>query len=355
MIPTIARNIDDFEDIDEPAQAFANVSFSDSEDSHGSVGVGGNDDADVPDLAICHQVKKEYYVGHDAMSTSSALRFYLDVSSIISKDKLGVITSKHEEWFMTHDSSTFYIITEGDEHKESLCLVVNTLVEKLSSIVSSSSITATPAADNDELYWKPDVRTEKYLKQRHTGKLGNEEWAHILENEVLKWTASVHDNSQCSMLKTQGIIDMAPTDLKDLLLDCDRSRLFNKNLISKTNLLCFADAETGRETRIVRNVIRVPIVGITIDPINLTHVRCINDGGGYVLMSQSVSDDLSANTTNPFYSISLLRSVPSNEKKTEFTNISRLASSKLIPKFVLNKVGEMGAVDVFKNLRSMCK
>ena len=72
-------------------------------------------------------------------------------------------------------------------------------------------------------------------------------------------------------------------------------------------------------------------------------------------MSQSVSDDLSANTTNPFYSISLLRSVPSNEKKTEFTNISRLASSKLIPKFVLHKVGEMGAVDVFKNLRSMCK
>ena len=207
MLVIIARNINDFEDIDEPAQAFANVSFSDSEVSHGSIVVGGNgnDDDDGLDLAICNQVKKEYHVGHDDVSTSSALRFYLDVSSVISKDKLGVITSKHEEWFTTtHDSSTFYIITEGDEHKESLCLVVDTLVEKLSSIVSSSSITATPAADNDELYWKPDVRTKKYLEQRHTGKLGNEEWAHILENEVLKWTASVHDNSQCSMLKTQG-------------------------------------------------------------------------------------------------------------------------------------------------------
>mmetsp|Transcript_12360 Transcript_12360/g.22373 ORF Transcript_12360/g.22373 Transcript_12360/m.22373 type:complete len:236 (-) Transcript_12360:54-761(-) len=232
---------------------------------------------------------------------------------------------------------------------EPLHHILEVMVERSLSIAmmdsSSSSI-------GEGLCWTPDEQT-RIILQRHLND-DIEVWKKILEGKVLKWTSSLRNHNSKSdipMLKTQGVINMKPLDLKELLLDCDRVRLFNKNSMGKEDVCTFPHPPPG-ETKIVKNVLKIPIVGGTIQTLSLTHSRGIEDGG-FAIVSQSVKEEQSSEImSNQFYSISILRPVP-NSDKTELTNIAQ-TSSLPIPKFLMRKVGFMGAVDFFKNLRELC-
>jgi hypothetical protein len=337
------------------------VSSDDAEDNSDDAyaEVNGCHIGDVELLEPEHSIPQHVVLAYDDSTTAtiSTPTFYLDLSDVLSEEEQDVITSTHEECIVYKENSKLYIVRDTVIYRESFHRVLNILVERSFCIAQMdddcSPCERTTTDDNPgELCWKPDDRTKKYLERRQ--KKTAEEWTQILETEVLKWTGSVQ-NSNCPMLKTRGIIDMSPLELKELLLDCERNHLYNPSSISKTNMHCFADIdEIGGETRIVQNVMKIPIVGGTIQTVSLTHVRCIENGGGYILVSQSVGDDANASPDNPYYSISILRSVPSAEQKTELTNITRI-SSMPIPKFLMQKVGLMGVMDFFKNLRSLCK
>lgn len=320
---------------------------------------------DVDLLEPEHSISQHVVLAFDDCTITSttttsvtAPTFYLDLSSVFSDEEQDIITSTNEECILYKENSKFYIIRDSVIYRESFHRVLDILMERSFCIAQMdddcSTCERTTTDDNHgELCWKPDDRTKKYFERRQKN-MTAEEWTKILETEVLKWTGSVR-NSNCPMLKTRGIIDMSPLELKELLLDCERNHLYNPNSISKTNMHYFADIdEVGGETRIVQNVMKIPIVGGTIQTVSLTHVRCIENGGGYILVSQSVGDDVNASPDNPYYSISILRSVPSAEQKTELTNITRI-SSMPIPRFLMQKVGLMGVMDFFKNLRSLCK
>ncbi len=175
------------------------------------------------------------------------------------------------------------------------------------------------------------------------------------------------------MLRTQGAVDMSPLHLRELLLDCDRVRSINKNLIHKENVVVLAPppgislagdgtgvgtmTTTTTTTKIVRHMMKVPIVGSTIVGLSLTHSRLLEDGeGGYLIVSRSVvdCDSPTMEPANPYCSISVLRPVPGNPNKTILTNVAR-TSSIPIPKFLVEKVASMAAVDFFNNLRCLCK
>ena len=104
--------------------------------------------------------------------------------------------------------------------------------------------------------------------------------------------------------------------------------------------------------KIVRHVMKVPIVGSTIHGLSLTHSRRL-EHGGYLIVLQSVGDDSSMEPANPYYSMSILRPMPSSNK-TELTNVAE-SSSTPIPKFLVQKVASMAAVNFFNNLRCFCK
>jgi hypothetical protein len=199
----------------------------------------------------------------------------------------------------------------------------------------------------------------------------NTEWENILKSEVLKWTRS-DPNSSGPMLRTQGIIDMSPTNLKDLLLDCDRVSLYNKNMVEKENITTL-DGIVNGEARIIRSVMKFPFVGTTMTTLSLTHARSLLDdnnndvdgiGGGYIIVSQSVGEDSSSSSSsgnnnssmessNPYYSISIIQPVISNPNMTMLINVAQ-TSNVPIPKFLVHKVAFMSAVDFFKNLRALC-
>jgi len=197
------------------------------------------------------------------------------------------------------------------------------------------------ANDSKDLCWRPDNSTKEILQcysHNHT-----EECNETLESNVLKWTSG-------NMLKTLGIVDIPPLDLIDLLLDCDRVNLLNKYSVGKEDVCTFAGVQTC-EAKIVKNDMKIPVVGGTLQTLCITHSRHIendNCGDSYIIVTQSELKDA---LPNPLYSISVLRPVL-NSDKTELTNIAQLASMN-IPKFLKHKVVSMGATDFFNNLRSL--
>ena len=115
--------------------------------------------------------------------------------------------------------------------------------------------------------------------------------------------------------------------------DCKRVHLFNKNSVKKEDLVQFSGVS---ETKIVKNKLKIPVVGGTIDTVSLTHSRSIENG--LIIVSQSVNNT-STKPDNPFYSISILRPIP-NSGKCELTNVAQV-SSMPIPKFLIRKVAFM--------------
>jgi len=268
--------------------------------------------------------------------------YYLDLSGMLSEFDVGMIP-------LLSLRDNCFAVKNDVGCMEPLHHILEVMVERSLSIAmmdsSSSSI-------GEGLCWTPDEQT-RIILQRHLND-DIEVWKKILEGKVLKWTSSLRNHNSKSdipMLKTQGVINMKPLDLKELLLDCDRVRLFNKNSMGKEDVCTFPHPPPG-ETKIVKNVLKIPIVGGTIQTLSLTHSRGIEDGG-FAIVSQSVKEEQSSEImSNQFYSISILRPVP-NSDKTELTNIAQ-TSSLPIPKFLMRKVGFMGAVDFFKNLRELC-
>ena len=316
-------------------------------------------------------------------------KYYLNVSGIISSGVRGFYDSfllgaedniVNGKYFTLRSNSSTRNDYDGPYLTSLNCM--------LDELVKNSLLTASivNGDGSDDSSWKPEDQTKKLLN-RHcsqsyytnsnintsllmssTVEEDNNEWNNVLTNEVLKWTRC-DPNSSGSMLRTQGIIDMSPTNLKELLLDCDRVSLYNKNMIEKENIVTLNGIVNG-EARIIRSVMKFPFVGTTMTTLSLTHARPLyNDnnnaddgiGGGYIIVSQSVREDdcnsggnsNSMESSNPYYSISIIQPVVTNPNKTMLINVAQ-TSNVPIPNFLVHKVAFMSAVDFFKNLRALC-
>jgi hypothetical protein len=297
--------------------------------------------------------------------------YYLDVSDVASE--VGQLD------FAVVGGKSYYAAGGRAGDAASLGRVLDALLGRSLRMSAAAGDDGSPTTttDGDIPRWKPDDRTRKFLDQRRRRRRDNdddddggseEEWEHVLRSEVLQWTGSEGDSGM-PMLRTRGVVDMTPSRLEELLLDCDGMRDINKNLIHKENVVVFADPGVSSSagggggatttTKIVRHVMKVPVVGSTIRGLSLTHSRRLEDGG-YVIVSRSVvsaGDDDSSSAmmepANPYCSTSILRPVP-NSDRTELTNVAR-TSSMPIPKFLVQKVASMAAVDFFNNLRHFCK
>jgi hypothetical protein len=322
-------------------------------------------------------------------------KFYLNVSGIISSGVRGFYDSfllgaedntiVNGKYFTLRSNNSSMTNNYNGPYLTSLNCMLDELVKN--SLLTASIVNGD---GSDDPSWKPEDQTKKFLNRHrrhscsnnnnnsHSGTSllmsftaeDNTEWENILKSEVLKWTRS-DPNSSGPMLRTQGIIDMSPTNLKDLLLDCDRVSLYNKNMVEKENITTL-DGIVNGEARIIRSVMKFPFVGTTMTTLSLTHARSLLDdnnndvdgiGGGYIIVSQSVGEDSSSSSSgnnnssmessNPYYSISIIQPVISNPNMTMLINVAQ-TSNVPIPKFLVHKVAFMSAVDFFKNLRALC-
>ena len=274
--------------------------------------------------------------------------FYLELSDLLQEcheTDLSVYSLEKN-----NKGGAFFAINGNASPKDSFQNVLNVLVKSAINVTSDDHATV----GNEASSWKPDGNTRKIL-QHHSIDRYSEHWClHMLENEVLKWTGSFSNGIPA--LKTQGVVSMSPTELKELLLDSKRVQEFNKNSLGKKDL-CVIPSDIG-ESKIVENAIKIPIVGIIVKTLTLTHWRQIDFGvkaggeAGFIIVSRSVKKELNETETNPFYSISILRPVPNQPMKTELTNVAQV-SCPSVPKFLVNRIGFMGATDFFINVRHL--
>lgn len=360
-------------------------SLDSSTDSHdGSTLAPSTDDTSPIPFDILTRIDEE-----EKDVTTHHHKFYLNVSGIISSGVRGYYDSfllgaeddiVNGKYFKLRSNNPSITNNFNGPYLNHLNCMLDELVKN--SLLTASIV---KGDGSDDPSWKPEDQTKKLLN-RHRRYLtsnnnnnsvsgtsllmsstaeDNTEWDNILKSEVLKWTRS-DPNSSGPMLRTQGIIDMSPTNLKELLLDCDRVSLYNKNMVEKENITTL-DGIVNGEARIIRSVMKFPFVGTTMTTLSLTHARPLdnsnnnnddNISGGYIIVSQSVGDDSSSGdsnmeSSNPYYSISIIQPVIANPNMTMLINVAQ-TSNVPIPKFLVHKVVFMSAVDFFKNLRALC-
>ncbi len=205
-------------------------------------------------------------------------------------------------------------------------------------------------ADNNPLItWQPDDTTRKILQQHSSSSYEDAQWMQLLEQQVLKWTS--HGDNTTPMLKTRGIINMTPTQLNSLLLDCTRVQEYNKCSLGKKDLCSFNSSLRDGETKIVEHIMKIPIVGEKVETLSLTHSRpLLDDSNGFLIVSRSVKKELNETIGNPCFSISSIRSIAGSEK-TELTTLTSI--SLPVPNFLMHRVAFYGADDFFGNLRQI--
>jgi len=310
-----------------------------------------------------------YYDAHSFISTSEDSeeipQFYLDLSNILQE----INTSIFPRHTLEQDESgaLFFEINSNKGRSDSFQNLLEALVE---SSLTLASLDKEEERTDTQSPWMPEGNTTKVLQHRNTRHYTHDEWMNILENDVLKWTRTAaipSTNATCRshaypILKTRGIIAMPPYELRDLLLDSNRVKEFNKNSLGKKNICILPSSNDDETTVIVEHDMRIPIVGTSIQTLALTHSRPIHcgDGGcgcdiGYIVVSRSVKRGLEEEEKDPFYSISILRPVPNQPEKTDLINVAQMGVSNHVPGFVLRKIGFMGASDFFANLRRLCR
>jgi hypothetical protein len=319
-------------------------STNDETNTNESIDKSSSFDSDESQSCIIESLPDSMLQAADAAAGPSHT-FFLDISDpLLSK------LDDSDIPLMKDDNNTVCFKLSTQNSEASVRPVLDGLICHSLELISSEN----------SLDWQPDDTTKKILQRYGQASYDNNQWIQTLENEVLKWTTQV-DNTP--MLRTQGIINMTPTQINDLLLDCSRVKEYNKCSLEKRDLCTLPSSSCvvgGGETRIVEHVMQIPLVGGKVETLSLTHSRplqsfgdgSVEDEEGFVIVSRSVKKELNDTVDNPCFSVSKLRSI-SGTDKTELTTLTSI-SSLPIPQFLMHRVAFYGADDFFGNLRKIC-
>lgn len=289
-------------------------------------------------------------VQHEASPVEHSLpSYYLDFSALLEGEEANENINKLP---LTKDDKDdiFFVLQSSPQHMPPLKCMLSMLITKALHLARDDSANT----DNKCPIWKPEGDTKKTLQRMH--KLNLDERTNELSKTVLKWTGVLKNNKdELRLIKTRGIVQMSPRELKDLLIDCSRGHLVNKNSLGKKDV-CKFPCDIGTTT-IVENAMKIPFVGGEIHSVAMTHSRFVESNpiigdNFYVIVSKSVQKELNQSTGLPSTSISVLRQVGEDPCMTDLVNVAQI-SEVPVPKFLINKIAFTGAVDFFTNLRSI--
>ena len=232
---------------------------------------------------------------------------------------------------------------------------------------------------DDKKVLKPSKETEQFLKRMEKSKCIN--FAKSLGNEVLLWSGkpldfndNIRKNGNLSktygkdvpIVRARGILKVTPRDLVDMLWDSSRVKSYNSMSLGRYDELVFEGVEgswleghSTTESKIVKSVSKVPLVGKPMTLFNYMHVERLDEGNGYVLVSRGADENAEA-ANKPsqgiLFSMNLLRSIPGDEGKvwTEITTISHF-NVVGIPMFIASSVGLKSASGFINQLREACE
>eukprot|EP00566_Odontella_aurita_P036660 CAMPEP_0113530230 /NCGR_PEP_ID=MMETSP0015_2-20120614/2821_1 /TAXON_ID=2838 /ORGANISM="Odontella" /LENGTH=469 /DNA_ID=CAMNT_0000428923 /DNA_START=443 /DNA_END=1852 /DNA_ORIENTATION=+ /assembly_acc=CAM_ASM_000160 len=189
------------------------------------------------------------------------------------------------------------------------------------------------------------------------------------ENDVLVWSGNFTHGlygSDLPTVRAEGVVNMAPSALVDLLLDNSRVYEYNKMSLGRDDVLVLQDdlendGPFGQSiTKVVRSASKPPLVRKSLEFVTLMHVRKLEDGNGYLIVSRAVTQaeeainsDGKVMRSEILMGVNIIRNVEGDNNRAIMINVNHIRSP-MIPMMIAKKIGLSAAVGFFTDLRALC-
>jgi hypothetical protein len=296
---------------------------------------------------------------------------------------------------------------------------------------------------NQEMWTPADGKTAKYIKQypaacapcgtasltwqRHAGVVtlppastSSSSSAAADEKEILVWTGSFKHGlygselvrfleglfmskvfvwypvfslfvSRCVQpaIRSAGIIGMSPLALMELLVDSSRIQEYNKLSLGRTDLLVLQgdmsqDGPFGGITKIMKAITKPPLVRKALVFTSLIHVRELDDGSGYKIVTRAVTppdenaaacldnnDNASCNSSSSntaggggglanallhseiLLGVNIIKRIEGDDNRCLMMCVNHIRSP-MVPMMIAKRIGLQAAINFYHDLRACC-
>jgi len=189
------------------------------------------------------------------------------------------------------------------------------------------------------------------------------------EKDVLVWTGSFPKGtygSERPCIRSEGLLNISPEGMFDLLLDNSRVNSYNKTSLGREDIVVLQDdlkneGPFGRSvTKIVKSSNRPPLIRKILQFITLLHGKKLECGSGYLLVSRAVSRgneacltlDSSILRSEIAMGVTLILRIKEDPNKCIMITVNHLVSQ--IPSFLARTVGMSASVNFLNDIRSIC-
>lgn len=228
----------------------------------------------------------------------------------------------------------------------------------------------------DQHMWNPESKTAKLVKLKehawHTCSWEKDgpvvlpaETTAASEKEVLVWSGNfTHGRygSELPAVRSAGLINMPAEALMDLLVDSNRVKEYNKMSLGRTDLLVLQndlDGGTfGGITKVMRSETRPPMIRKTLSFTSILHVRKLDDGSGFKLVSRAVTSPVDSSIAGTLQSeillsVNIIKKVEGNPNQCMMIAVNHIRSP-MVPMMIAKRLGLTAAVNFINDLRACC-
>lgn len=164
--------------------------------------------------------------------------------------------------------------------------------------------------------------------------------------------------SEVPWIKSISKLPFPPSEMVDLMMDSSRVKSYNSLSLGREDVKIIPSPEGGvaQATKIVRNVVQLPVTNNKVESVTLLHTRKL-ESGAHLLVSRALGGtkyyDASIGTGYTLLGVNLFEPIANSPDECRLTAISHVYSPG-VPLMVAGKVGVKSAKNFVKDIRTLC-
>eukprot|EP00797_Seminavis_robusta_P001034 Sro1063_g237070.1 n/a (310) ;mRNA; r:8261-9190 len=163
--------------------------------------------------------------------------------------------------------------------------------------------------------------------------------------------------SEVPWIKSHSIIPMAPAELAGLMMDSSQVKTYNSLSLGRDDVKVMQHPESSgtHATKIVRNVVQLPVSNSKVESVTLLHTRQL-ENGSHLLISRAIGGSKHFTGVGGKSYILLgvnLFEPTSDANECRMTAINHVYSPG-VPLMLAGKVGVKSAKNFVKDIRALC-
>ena len=171
--------------------------------------------------------------------------------------------------------------------------------------------------------------------------------------------------SEVPWIKSMSVLPMSPSELNELMMDSSRVQTYNSLSLGRKDLRIIPtnnnngdnNQQQQQQTKIVRNVVQLPVANKKVESVTLLHSRKLNDGS-HLLISRAVGGNKYATDGKIARSyillgVNLFEPIHNSPDECRMTAITHVYQPG-VPLMIAGKVGVKSAKNFIKDIRALC-